>query len=337
MNYKKLLISLIILFTFVQAQNPLQNQILDSAMQAMHDLNYDQSLEIFNQMEDNIYAPIGKLLVEWYQMMGLYGNEFNKKILSDKCTDLSEFYKEKLKNDSKNPDLNFCMALAIGFKSRIIISDKSTFFVMLNGVNSLKYLRRVDKYSIDNPDLKFCQGVFDYYTAEYPGILKSFARLLLNTSGDRSIGVNKIEAAAAGDGFLKYDANFMLAFIHLYIENKPEKAKSSIDFLTMNFPNNPNYHFLSTLYYIQMKNIKAAEYNFDIYMRSINPKNPYYKNEFNNRTDFLKAMIAVNKSDFITAEKYFKSFAEHYILELEHLRAIALLEEGKNPGAFSAL
>jgi len=311
------------------AQNPLQDTMLDSAMSAMHNLEYDHSLSLFNQMEDNIYTPIGKLLVEWYQMLGLYGNDFNKKILTNKCVDLADLYKQKLENDPNNPDLNFCMALAIGFKSRVMISEKNSFFVMFNGMNSLKYLRRVDELSENNPDLEFCKGVFEYYISKYPGIVKYCANMFLETTGGRETGRQRLELAAQSDGFLKYDANFLLAFLYLYIENKPEKAADYVDLLVTEFPKNPNYHFLQTFCNLQLENIDTAEQNFENFKKSINPYNPYYKEEFINRTDFLLAMIAIKKMEYDEADKYFDVFTQGYKLELEHLMAVALLEKGK--------
>ena len=310
-------------------QSPLQDSMLDSAMHAMHNLDYDHSLKILNQMDENIYAPMGKLLVEWYQMLGLYGNDFNKKILTNRCVDLAEYYKQKLEEDPENLDLNFCLALSIGFKSRIMISEKNSFFVMFNGVNSLKYLRRVDELSHANPDLEFCKGVFEYYISKYPGIVKYFANMFLETTGDREVGRQRMDLAAKSQAFLKYDANFLLAFLYLYIENKPEKAEEYIDLLIKEFPKNPNYHFLTTFCNLQLENISLAENNLLDYKNSINSENPYYRDEFINRTDFLTAMIAVKSEDYEKAEHYFNKFTKNYKLELEHLMAIALLEQGK--------
>ena len=242
---------------------------------------------------------------------------------------MTKYYKQRLDTEPDNPDLNFCMALAIGFKSRIMISEKNSFFVMFNGINSLKYLRKVDELTDRNPDLEFCKGLFEYYISEYPGIVKYFANMFLETTGDRETGRQRMNLTAKSDGFMKYDANFLLAFIYLYIENKPYMAVDYINLLVNEFPNNPNYYFLRTFCSIQLGNLNIAEQNFQKYQNSIDPNNPYYKEEFINRTDFLTAMIAMKKKDYGNAEKYFNVFTQNYKLELEHLMAIALLEQGK--------
>ncbi|MBN2282003.1 MAG: tetratricopeptide repeat protein [Candidatus Marinimicrobia bacterium] len=311
------------------AWKPLQDPMLDSAMHAMHNLNYERSLAIFREMEGNIYAPLGKLLVEWYRGVGLYGHNFDKKILIGQSDELIAFYEKALKENPDSTELNLCAALAIGFKSRIMVSDHNSFFVMLNGIESLKYLRRVDELSTDNPDLEFSKGVFEYYISKYPGIIQYFANLLLDTTGDRESGRARMHRAAESEGFLKYDANFLLAFLYLYIENNPDKAREFIDLLVREFPKNPNYHFLKTFYFLQRDQTEAAELSYEQFINSIDVNCPYYLHEFRNRKDFLAALIALKKQDLKKAYGLFQSFLENYGLELEHLKAIALLEQGK--------
>ena len=329
----KVVITILSLLSILPADVPDQNATLDSAIQAMHNLQYDRSGQLFGEVartdNNNIYAPLGQLIVEWYKMMGLYGNQFNKQILLQKSEALEAFYKNKLSRTPRDPDLNLCLALAIGFKSRIVISEKNSFYVMFNGVKTLKYLRRCDELTDDHPDLEFCKGVFEYYVSKYPGIIKYFANMFLENTGDRERGRQRIRYAAGADGFLKYDANFLLAFIYLYIENQPAKAVEHIRLLVDKFPKNPNYHFLRTFANLQLNNITTAEKNLNEYIASMDEHNPYYKDEFINRTDFLTALLTVKKKEYDRAMDYFQKFTENYELELEHLMAIALLEQGK--------
>ncbi len=278
---------------------------------------------------NNAYAPAALLLNEWYQMLGLYGNQFNKKILLEKCDSIINDYESKLENFPNDFDLNFCMALAVGFKSRVVISEKNSFFVMFNGVKALKYLRKCHELTPGDPDLEFCKGAFEYYIAEYPGIVKYFADKLLTNTGDKIIAKRRMHQAANSPGFLKYDANFMLAFLYLYIENQPQKALPYINLLVAEFPRNPNYHFLLTFAQLQLEEPAKAKAAFSDYQASINLDNPYYGEEFQNRKDFLLAFLALKEGDHEKANRFFNQFTGNYRLELEHLLAITYLEQGR--------
>ncbi len=324
---------LILLLSTTFSVEPLFNASLDSAIHAMHNMNYEKSRQILTHLlkndRDNSYAPVALILNDWYQMLGLYGNKFNKKILLEKCDTTINVYKKQLETAPNDFDLNFGLALAVGFKSRIVISEKNSFFVMVNGVKALKYLRKCNELAPDNPDLGFCKGIFEYYLAEYPGIVKYFANKLLANSGNKTIAKKRMHRAAKAQGFLKYDANFILAFIYLYIENQPHKAFPFINLLVTEFPKNPNYHFLQTFAHLQLEEPAKAKTAFSNYLTAINQDNPYYREEFQNRKDFLLAFLALKNGDSENANRFFNQFTDNYMLELEHLLAITYLEQGR--------
>ena len=320
-------------FTFLQADSLLQSDLLDSALSKMHNMEYEESKEYFNKMAESdsnaYYAPLGKLLVERYQLIGIYGNNFDKIELIKKLDKLTEYYQLRLDQDPNNVDLNFCMALTIGFKSRILLSERNSLYILFNGIQSIKYLRVCNKLSTNNADVEFSNGVFEYYISKYPGIIKYFSKILLDNSGNKEIGISKIHFAAISDGFLKYDANFALAFIYLFIENAPEKAILYIDLLVNKFPNNPNYQFLLTFANLQLNNLEIAKINFENFKKAKDKNQIYYLKEFENRTQFLKAMIAMKNQNYSLAEQFFGIFSNNYHLELEHLLTITNLEKGK--------
>ncbi len=305
-----------------------ENNLLDSAIVEMHRLNYDNSLALIQQESKHDFAPIGRLVIQWHRQVGLHGKNFNSKKMMTLWQSVHALYKKKLKESPADFELNFAMALTLGFKSRIYASKKSAFFLLVNGLKSLKYLRRCQKIDRQHSGIQFVQGVFEYYISKYPTFIRYISTMFLSNSGNRQAGIEKINNCAQSEFFLRYEATYILAFIYLYVENDPMMALSNIEILINQFPENPTYHFMNVYALLQQGKIDDGLGAYQNYCSAINPQNPYYQAEFTQRKRFLRALLDTRQGKNKKALRNWLRLIQSYQMELDHLLAIAELETG---------
>jgi len=306
---------------------------LASAQFFLNNSEYLKSCQLFQKIIEEdpkaMFAYLGKMQADRFCSIEKYGHEFDKSELINQSETAVAFFTKQLESDPDNPDLNFCAALAIGFRLRALLGEKSSFYIIYHGLKALKYIRNCDTLTDNYPDVEFCKGLFEYYISHYPAIIKSFSNLLLSNTGNRDTGISRMDYAAGTQCFLKYDANYTLAFLYLFIENKPQKAISYVDFLVQQFPKNSGYHFLATFTYLQLNDLEKARQGFDAYEKSLHQPNLFFEEEFLKRRVFLTGMFALKNNNPEKAALNFREFVRDYDLELEHLLAIAWLELGK--------
>lgn len=324
---------ILLLSTIVFGESPEYQALLDSAIFQLNNNEYQLSIENFQRIIDNdenaIFAQLGLLQATRFEMIEAVGYAYDKSVLFEKSNSLVSFYEKKLETDPSEPDLHFCMAMAIGFKLRAVLGEKNSFYILYNGLKAIKHIRRCDDLEKENPDVEFSKGLFEYYVSQYPGIVKYFSNLVLENTGDREIGIQRMNKTAKSEAFLNVDANYTLAFLYLFIENQPAQAIPYINYLTENFPKNPGFHFMATFTYLQLNDIVSAQIRYSTYKNSLQWNRNFYVEEYKCRTHFLEGLFAIKEGNLETARAKLEQFSQNYNLELEHLLAIADLELGK--------
>ena len=306
---------------------------MDSAICYIHNMEYIKSLEIFNKIIENddhaMFSHLGKLQVERMLLIESKGYNFDKEELFQKTNSVIKLLKTKLKQDPENFESNFCLSMAIGFKLRIVLGEKNSLYIIFNGLKAIKYIRISTKLPGNNPDAEFCRGVYEYYVAQYPAIIRYLSKSLLNNSGNIETAKKRMHQAADFGKYLKYDAWYTLAFMYLYVENNPKLALHYINSMISKFPDNPGYQFLYCFASIRLNNMEAVKDALMQYKSMLDNNNLYFEKFFRKRLMLLEGMLASQNKDYQQAIKHIDDFIKDYDLELEHLLAIAFLEKGK--------
>ena len=156
----------------------------------------------------------------------------------------------QLKTNPDDPNVLFAMTLSVGMEADYAsLIDKQQ-------VESLKMIRDADKYAKkllvvapDAADAYLTLGAANYIIGSLPR-LKKFFLGFVGIHGNKKVGIQQLEIAAARGQYLRPFAKILLALAALR-EKKPELARTQLKELVAEFPENslfaselPNLRFL---------------------------------------------------------------------------------------------
>ncbi len=144
----------------------------------------------------------------------------------------------RLKTDPQDPNALFAMTLSLGMQANYAsLIDKRQ-------LDSLKKIREADRYAKkllvvapDAADAYLGLGMANYFIGSLPGAKKFFLSLA-GIHGDKKAGVQQLEIAADHGHYLRPFAKILLALAALR-ENDPGVARTQLDELVKEFPENP--------------------------------------------------------------------------------------------------
>lgn len=143
----------------------------------------------------------------------------------------------RLKEDPDDTNALFAMTLSVGLQADYAsLIDK-------HQVESLKMIGDADKYARrllivapEAADAYLTLGTANYIIGSLPGF-KKFILGVAGIHGDKKLGLQQLEVAAAGGHYLRPFAKIMLA-LAAFREKKPEVARAQLEELVAEFPEN---------------------------------------------------------------------------------------------------
>ena len=158
----------------------------------------------------------------------------------EECIDVCD---ARLKIDRDDFDAVFFKGGAIGFRGRLR-GDRDQFLrAARDGLRCLPLLKRSRKLDPDNKDALFGQGLYNYFAEVMPGkypVIRHLAWLLVR--GDRELGLQQLQEAAAEGRYARTEARYFLAQIYRLFEDDAETALTHLDVLRRTYPENALFH-----------------------------------------------------------------------------------------------
>jgi hypothetical protein len=144
----------------------------------------------------------------------------------------------QLKASPNDPNALFVMTLSVGMQADYAsLIDK-------HQLDSLKMIRQADAYAKkllavapDAADAYLTLGAVNYIIGSLPGIKKFFLSFA-GIHGDKRVGIQQLAIAAGHGRYLRPFAKILLALAALR-EDKPEVARTQLNELVAEFPDNP--------------------------------------------------------------------------------------------------
>jgi tetratricopeptide (TPR) repeat protein len=110
------------------------------------------------------------------------------------------------------------------------------------GKKAIKYLRKALKVNPEMKDANMGLGIFDYYVATLPAVVRVLA--FIGSGGDSKVGIQELTVAAYESEYAQIPSKLFLAEIYSNPENKPEKALEILGELRKDHPNSPFIHMM---------------------------------------------------------------------------------------------
>lgn len=248
---KRLLIGIMLLSLFCSTRLPAQDsriyQLSFEGIDFAYNMAFDKALDKFDEILSIDHAnPHGHLLkaVSHYY---LYLVDMDNKEAADDfknfATQAIEIANKKLQANKDDIDALFVLGTINMYLAAFYGENDSWVRAYWYGKEGIKYLEAVVAKNPDYYDAYLGLGLYHYYAAVLPKLVKAIS-FLLGVEADRMRGLRELQLAKEKGTFARVEANFFLGYINLYLENNYPRALQSFRELCKHYPDNPVFRIV---------------------------------------------------------------------------------------------
>jgi tetratricopeptide (TPR) repeat protein len=168
----------------------------------------------------------------------------------DECVKLSE---KKIASGDKTGEGYMTLGGVLGLKGRWLATNQQWLSAYFTGKKAIKYLRKAIKVNPEMKDANMGLGMFDYYVAALPSVVRVLA--FLGSNNNPQVGLDELTVAANEGTYGRTPSKLFLTEIYSNPENKPEKALPILLALKQEYPMSPFMHTLQMILYYNMGKI----------------------------------------------------------------------------------
>ncbi len=158
--------------------------------------------------------------------------------------DTSIAFAEKLyKEDKNNPEANFFLAGAYGFKARLQSDRNNYTSAAFTAKKSLNYLNDDQNDASElGPEFIFGDALYNYFREWIPDHMPKLKPILLFfKKGDKELGLKQLKDVADNAFYTRIEAMTFLMRIYNDYEGKRNEAMQYSKYLKTTYPNNPYF------------------------------------------------------------------------------------------------
>jgi tetratricopeptide (TPR) repeat protein len=295
--------------------NPFQipdelDQKIKAGLNHLYNLEFDEAAAIFNaippeQAADHPMVAFGKASVYWWKL-SVYVLETDKQESKpfldavDECVKLSE---AKIAKGDKTGEGYMTLGGVYGLQGRWQATNQEWLSAYFTGRKAIKYLRRAIKVNPEMKDAYMGLGMFDYYVAALPSVVRVLA--FLGSKNDPQHGLDELSIAANEGTYGRTPSKLFLTEIYSNPENKPEKALPIVLSLKQEYPMSPFIHTLQMIIYYNMNNIADMKTENELFMKRIETKD--YSTALKTQGLFFGWLIPFKQHDWSNALASFEA------------------------------
>ncbi len=236
-----------------------------NAVDLTYNMEFEKALKAFDscrdQMPDYTLAFLKSCVYYWKYQTRMEGKE--REAVEKKYLRLLEQTIAACRKDDQEPNARrlFFLGAAYGNRGRYLGMEGKWMKAYFDGRKGKKYLQRVLKKDSSVVDAKLGLGMFKYYAAKLPGIIKPLT-FIIGVSGSSKKGLKYITQAAQNGIYSRIEATFFLGHIYGYYEFEYEKALEIFTGLCKRYPGNSVFAHNRNhcLYYLGLESTRRLNY-----------------------------------------------------------------------------
>lgn len=220
------------------------------ALVALYDMDLGRATLIIDSLKTrhpgHPVGPFLEALVIWWQI--LPNLEAGDKSLDKpffRAMDRTVEAADRLSKDRYPLDKVFFKAAALGFRGRHLSNRREWLSAAKDGKGALDLVFELSRRDPKNPDFQFGVGAYNYFAAvipeEYPVVRPL---MLFFPDGDRELGLQLLEKAAAQATFVGTEAAYFLLQIYLAYKPSYDDAMRMVSLMRTRHPSNAFFHVL---------------------------------------------------------------------------------------------
>lgn len=265
---------------------------LQAGLRALYNLDYDGSRRHFQVVVDkapgNPIGPYALTTTTWWELT----NEFDEKnpaLEKDfmaAADQTAKVARAAIKQGDPTGEAHLCLGGALGLKSRWEAIQGHWFKAYRDGKTAYNAQARAIEINPEMYDAYLGVGIFHYYTATLPSVVKVLARLMI-ARGDKQRGLQEIKSAMEKGHFSRTPAKLFL--IGIYVNNEKDfvSARALLKEARQEFPRSSFFQLLEMMTLDSAKDWPALKSEADDYIARIEKGEPSYRKGYLHRGYFL--------------------------------------------------
>lgn len=283
------------------------DQSLRSGLHALYNLDFDGATAVFDSIEkqapDHPMVAFGKASIYWWYL-SVYVLESDEKESEPFLKAVEEcirYSREKIDRGDPTGEAYMTLGGAYGLLGRWQATNQKWVSAYFTGKKAIRYLRKSLKINPNMNDAYMGLGIFDYYVATLPSVVRVLA--FLGTGGDSQVGLNELETAATKGTYAQTPAKLFLTDLYSNQENKPEKAFEILANLRQEYPTSPFVHMMRVITLYNHNRMEEMRKEVQSYLDRV--EKGVYRKEFSTNGHFAAGMVHFKVRNWTEAIKEF--------------------------------
>ncbi len=298
--------------TSVYAANPFKtsdelDKSIQDGLKHLYNLEFEEADKIFDTLKpyaaEHPMVAFGKASVHWWRL-SVYVLETDpqeSKAFLDAGNECIRLSKEKIDKGDPTGEGYLTLGGVSGLLGRWQATNQEWMSAYFTGKKAIKYLRKALKINPQMTDANMGLGIFDYYVATLPAVVRVLA--FLGSNNDKQVGLKELTTAAYEGTYSRTPSKLFLAEIYSNPENKPDKALEILLELRNEFPLSPfihMMHFIALYNHQDVGKIRAEATDLQAKV-----DNGTYKKEFAVQSRFALGVTEFKSKNWDAAIKQF--------------------------------
>lgn len=237
-----LFLGLMLLTGPLLAQQPDKHALVAEGVDFIHQARFDEALEVFERViQQDPASPVGYFhrasvhfwlyILEWER--GNHGDLFK-----DQSKEVIRIANARLRANRRDPEARLYKGRGHGNLGRYYAMTDRYFKAYWNSKKGKNVLKSLLEDRPSCVDAQFELGLYHYYAALAPKILRAFS-FLLGLESNREQGLAELTLASEQGDLTQSDALFFLQDLYVKYEEDFDKATQINEILVGRYPSNP--------------------------------------------------------------------------------------------------
>ena len=299
---------------------------------AFYNYEYDRALEILSRARQEHPDHPGVHFIwaaaSWSKSLAYDPVDTTHKVLEKVLADVIPNYDRLVKKYPYDPYYRLFQGSSIGLTARVTLAKKRWLATLLRAYRGFVIITDVTEKNPDMMDGRLPLGIVQYYSG-MGNVVIQWAVSLYGLNASTESGLNQMILAADNSNWAWVEANGILSFLYLWVEDDPVLAGKHSRKLVETFPNNYYYHIMSLEAMIKIGRLDAAWELIEDLTSSAERLTPRQREWYLPYLEYEKALLMFEQKEYSLALFHVQDAINNYSGELDVILGFAYLLQGK--------
>jgi len=308
------------------------DDLVKEGVHAFYNYEYDRALELLSMARQEHPDHPGVHFIwaaaAWTKSLAYDPVDTTHRVLEKVLADVTPIYDVLVKKYPLDPYYRLYQGSTIGLTARVTLAQKRWLATLIRAYQGFVIITDVAEENPGLMDGRLPLGIVEYYSGLGNTPLQ-WAVTLYGLNASTESGLNQMTLAADNSDWAWVEANGILSFLYLWVEDDPVLAGKHSRKVVETFPNNYYYHIMLLEATIKIGQLDVAWQIIDHLTATAENLTPRQREWYLPYLEYEKALFMFKKQKYGLALSYVQDTINNYSGELDVILGFAYLLQGK--------